>query len=263
MDLKKVGVLLRDEEQTYPLSELDDLFARRGISLAPLQWHETPPGDLDMVMAMGGDGTVLKALDLFSAGPVLAINFGTTGFLTAADRDDLDKVLTQLLEGNYLVSERLVLECRHPHGVTRSINEVIVRLAGSGFLYIDVSVDGTKIRTIKGDGVVVGTPTGSTGFLLSAGAPIVMPDVRCLMLDGINEHNFTSRSLILSPDCRIELHVGEETREHGVHIAADGRPLGSLSPGDDVQIVQSSTTAKLIYFQDSYFFNNLSSKLGW
>ena len=263
MDLKKVGVLLRDEEQTYPLSELDNLFARRGISLVHLRWDENPPGDLDMVMAMGGDGTVLKALDLFCSGPVLAINFGTTGFLTAADRDDLDKVLTLLLEGKYLVSERLVLECRHPHGVSRSINEIIVRLTGSGFLYIDVSVNGTKIRTIVGDGVVVGTPTGSTGFLLSTGGPIVMPDVRCMILDGINEYTFSSRALILDPGSRVRLHINEETRAPHVYLIVDGQQLCRLESGQEVHIGQSEHTVKLIYFKKNYFFRNLSSKLSW
>lgn len=263
MKLNRVGVLLREDDQKYPLSELDDLFTQHGIELIPLSWDKSPQKNLDMVMAMGGDGTVLKALDLFSTGPVLAINFGTTGFLTAADRGDIAQVLKLLINGDYIISERLVLECHHRHGITKAINEVIVRIAGSGFAYIDVFVNKTKIRTIKGDGVVVGTPTGSTGFLLSAGAPIVMPDVRCMMLDGINEHNFTSRSLVLSPASTIRLHISHETRESEVNINIDGRQLPALEPGNHVEIIQSANTAKLIYFQENYFFNNLSSKLGW
>ena len=124
-------------------------------------------------------------------------------------------------------------------------------------------MDGSKIRTICGDGVVVGTPTGSTGFLLAAGAPIVMPEVRCLVLDGINEYNFTSRSLILRPGARVRLKVSPETREPQVLLTADGRRMADLVPGDDVEIASSERTARLVYFEPDYFFHNLSSKLSW
>ena len=262
MKLNKVGVLLREGGQSYPPGELRDLFARHGMELATLHWEQEPPADLDLVMAMGGDGTALKALELCTQSPVLAINFGTVGFLTAADGDDLERVLSLLVSGDYLISERLVLDCQHPHGRTRVINEVILR-AGSGFLYTDVAIDGTKIRTIKGDGVVVGTPTGSTGFLLSAGAPIVMPDVRCLILDGINEHNFTSRSLILPPESKVRLQISAETRDPELSVIIDGRRVGPLRPGDGIDIEQSPANARLIYFEDSYFFRNLTTKLSW
>jgi NAD+ kinase len=126
-----------------------------------------------------------------------------------------------------------------------------------------VHVDGTKIRTIQGDGVVVGTPTGSTGFLLSAGAPIVMPDVRCFILDGIHEHNFTSRTLVVSPDSNIRLSISPKTRDPHVYLTADGRQVRDLKPGDELQITRSETSAKLIYFDPHYFFHNLSSKLDW
>ena len=109
MELAKVGVLLRDEEQDYPLQEITQLFGRHGIELVELEWEEDPPTDLDLVMAMGGDGTALKALDLCPRCPVLAINYGTVGFLTAGDRADLESILTRLLKGEFLVSERITL----------------------------------------------------------------------------------------------------------------------------------------------------------
>ena len=113
------------------------------------------------------------------------------------------------------------------------------------------------------DGVVVGTPTGSTGFLLAAGAPLVMPDVRCMVLDGINEYNFTSRALVLTPESRIRLRISPETRERQIFLTVDGHHLGDLAPDDQIHIGQSDTTAKLIYFQPNYFFHNLSSRLSW
>ena len=211
---------------------------------------------------MGGDGTVLRALDRFYQCPVLAINFGTVGFLTAGDGKELEAIIERVISGRFIVSERLVLRCEYPGGSVRAVNEIIV---GTSYhlIHIDVFVGDTKIRTIRGDGVVVGTPTGSTALLLSTGAPIVMPDARCLILEGINEYNFTSRALILTPDSVIRLHVNEATRDCQVALTADGRQVVALEPGEEVRIVQAPHRARLIYLEDSYFFHNLSSKLGW
>ena len=260
--LKKVGLFLRDEEQDYPLEELGTFFASRGISVVPLNQEKGDVGGLDLVLAMGGDGTVLRALDLFPRCPVLAINFGRVGFLTAGERKDLEQIIGLVMEGKFLVSERLVLDCRYPGGTLRVVNELMVRTI-SHLLYIDVFVNDTKIRTICGDGVVVGTPTGSTGFLLSTGGPIVMPDVRGMILDGINEHNFTSRALILTPESRICLHLSADTRSRDVVLIADGRQICQLDPGQEICISQAPHTAKLIYLEPNYFFHNLSSKLSW
>ena len=262
MELAKVGILLRDNEQGYPLQEITELFGRHGIELAELEWNKDPPIDLDLVMAMGGDGTALKALDLCPLCPVLAVNYGTVGFLTAGDRADLESILAHLVKGEFLVSERIALECQYPTGCVRAVNEVIVRTYNR-LMFTDVSVDDIEIRTIRGDGVVVGAPTGSTGFLLSTGAPIVMPDVRCLVLDGINEYNFSSRAIILPPDSRIRLHISPKTKDCRVYLTVDGRSQGELRPGDDILIRQADTPARLIYFDRSYFFHNLSSRLNW
>ena len=262
IELRKVGVLLREDVQQHPFDEVAGLLDQKGVEAEVLPWDAEPPDDVDLIIAMGGDGTVLKALAACSSVPVLAINFGTVGFLTAGDRRELTTIVSRLTAGDYIVSERLALHCSYPTGEVRAINEVIVR-SSSRICFIDVHLDGTKIRTIQGDGVVVGTPTGSTGFLLSAGAPIVMPDVRCFILDGIHEHNLTSRTLVVSPDANIRLHVSPLTRDPHVYLTADGRQLSDLQPGDELQIRHSETSAKLIYFEPHYFFHNLSSKLDW
>jgi NAD+ kinase len=262
LSLNHIGVLLRDEEQPFPLAEIRNLFDAHGIVMTVIEDDAPPPDDIDLVMAMGGDGTVLRALDISLETPVLAINYGTVGFLTAGDRTDLAAILQRLVAGDYLLSERLCLECHHPGGIVRAVNEVMVR-SSNRLVFVDVFVDDAKIRTIIGDGVVLGTPTGSTGFLLSAGAPIVMPEVRCLVLDGINEYNFSSRSLILTPEAKIRLSITRETREPEVILIADGRRITTLRPGVDLEVVSSPKTARLVYFDPGYFFSNLTSKLSW
>ena len=262
LELRRVGLLLRDREQEYPLDQVQEIFGAKDIELTLLDPEANGLQEIDLVIAMGGDGTVLQALAMFPQVPTMAINYGTVGFLTAGDRSDLRRIVSLLISGQFVVSDRLALECRYQGGTRRVINEVIVR-AYNRFLFADVYVGDTKIRTIKGDGVVVGTPTGSTGFLLSTGAPIVMPDVRCMVLDGVNEHNFSSRALILPPESHIRLSISAETRDPHIYLTVDGHQLGDLSPGEDVHITQSSNSAKLIYFEPNYFFNNLTSKLSW
>jgi NAD+ kinase len=262
LDLRKVGLFLRDSEQVYPLAELRAFLEARDISMVVLDAGSTDVHGLDLVIAMGGDGTALRALDLFYRCPVLAINFGTVGFLTAGDRRDLVSILAKVASGDFVVSERLMLSCEYPRGTLRAVNEVIV---GTSYhlIHVDVFVNDSKIRTIRGDGVVVGTPTGSTALLLSTGAPIVMPDARCMILDGVNEYNFTSRALILTPDSIIRLHLSEETRDCQVGLIADGQQIDTLNPGEEIRVAQAPYTARLIYQDQTYFFNNLSSKLGW
>jgi len=260
--LRRVGLFCRDRGQADPARELGEFLSSRKIELVALDSAAPSPCALDLVIAMGGDGTVLRALDLFHRCPVLAINFGTVGFLTAGDRRDLQAIIERVIAGRFIVSERLVLACEYPGGTVRAVNEIIL---GTSYhlVRIEVFVDGTRIRTIRGDGVVVGTPTGSTALLLSTGAPIVMPDARCLILDGINEYNFTSRALILTPDTRIRLHLGEETRGCQVQLLADGRQVATVAPGAEVCVARAPYTARLIYLEENYFFHNLSSKLGW
>jgi len=260
--LKRVGVFTRDGEHDDPSRGLHDYLSQRGIEVVALDGQSGDVGGLDLVVAMGGDGTVLRALDLFHRCPVLAINFGTVGFLTAGDRRDLEQILERVIAGRYILSERLLLSCTYPRGSVRAVNEVIVGTAYH-LIHIDVFVNDTKIRTIRGDGVVVGTPTGSTALLLSTGAPIVMPDVRCLILDGINEYNFSSRALILTPDSVIRLHLDPAIRHCQVALIADGQQVDTLAPDEEVKIVQAPHSARLIYLEPNYFFHNLSSKLAW
>ena len=261
LELENIGVLVRDQNMKQHFGEVRTLFASHGVSASLLN-SDAILQELDLVVAMGGDGTALRALDKFPMTPVLAINFGTVGFLTAGDRNDLIRIIELLIAGEYSISERLVLNCRYPEGQVFAVNEVMIR-AGSKLVFTDVFVDEAEIRTITGDGVIVGTPTGSTGHLLSTGAPIVLPDVRCMILDGVNEYNFSSRALILPPEASIRLQISKKTRDKSVSLMADGVNLCQLNSGMEVFIEQADHRARLVYLDDRYFFRNLSSKLSW
>jgi len=260
---KTIGVLLRDSTQSYPIHYLKSLFEPLGAKLVVLNKHKhKPKRKLDLVIAMGGDGTVLQALDMLPNCPVLAINYGTVGFLTAGDRDDLTRLMERLVNNDYFLSERLLLRCDYQRKTVHAVNEVFLRSSGR-MISVDVFVNGAKIRTIRGDGVILGTPTGSTGYLLSTGAPLVMPDANCFILDGINEYNFSSRALILSPDAKIRLHVQSLLPDQEALLVVDGNQVASLKEGEELMLTRSERRAQLIFFEENYFFHNLSSRLSW
>jgi NAD+ kinase len=259
--VKAIGVLLRDDAQRFPLEQMRDIIERVGARMHLLD-HSRPDEALDLVIAMGGDGTVLRALDEYPGHPVLAINYGTVGFLTAGDRAELEGILAHVLAGQYVLSERLILRCDYPGKTAHAVNEVLVR-SSLRMIQVDVFVNDAKIRTIRGDGVIVGTPTGSTGYLLSTGAPLVMPDVNCFILDGINEYNFSSRALILSPESRIRLRMARIDKGQEANLIVDGQSLGALDHGVEIHLSRSERRAQLIFLDKNYFFHNLASRLRW
>lgn len=216
----------------------------------------------DVVVALGGDGTVLRTLCLFPTVPVLAVNFGTVGFLTAGDQDDLSHMIFRLLEGDYFIEERIILaatcrDCTHD-----IINEVVLK-GTTKMISVQVLIDGTHVHTIRGDGVIVGTPTGSTSYLLSTGASIVVPTVDVMILSGINEYRFSSRSLVLPASSQIQLRVQENTRESDIYISYDGQERRTLEVGDEVLVTRSEKKARLIFFDRHAFFRNLKTRLDW
>jgi NAD+ kinase len=260
LDLKRVGLFVRDDEQDYPAASMAKLFNKVGVDFVS-DASQAEPGSLDLVLALGGDGTVLRALVAHPDTPVLAVNYGNVGFLTQSDRDQLDKVLVRLLSDEYFIEDRLTLEIRYGDQVYRSINEVVLRGA-SHMIEVQVHIDGRLIHTPRGDGVIVGTPTGSTAYLLSTGAPIVVPDVDCIVLNPLNEYSFSSRSIILPGSSHIRLTV-DACRESDVGIAIDGDTRIPLSDGDSIEIVRSQKPARLVCFESDYFFRNLKERLRW
>ncbi len=258
---KSIGVLLRDKVQEYPLENIRAFCQKLGAQYFVLN-DGLPREKLDLVIAMGGDGTVLRALDMVPDCPVLAVNFGTVGFLTAGDRGDIDHLLSRLLAGDFAISERILLRCEFAEKTVHAVNEVILRVTGR-IIEVDVYVNETEIRTIRGDGVIVGTPTGSTGYLLSTGAPLVMPEVNCFVLDGINEYNFSSRALIISPKSHVRLTVRSLQKNEEALVVVDGKQVGKLATGGEIVLHRSERRAQLIFFDENYFFHNLTSRLSW
>ncbi len=259
LDLKRIGLFTRDEEQDYRVDAMARLFERAGIEL--VKQAEAGDPNLDLVMSLGGDGTVLRALGAHPGVPILAVNFGNIGFLTQCDRDDLERVLVRLLSDDYHVGERLTLEVEHRGVRSYCINELVLKGATT-MVSVGIRINGRLVHTPRGDGVIVGTPTGSTAYLLSTGAPIVTPDVDCIVLKPLNEYSFSSRSIILPGSAEVLLRV-EQGREGDMGISIDGGERQPVSIGDEITVGRGEIPARLVYFQDDYFFRNLKERLRW
>lgn len=263
IDLKHVGVFTRDDpdDGEYRLDVIRRLFHRAHIELTMLP-TEGPIAPLDLVIALGGDGTVLRALSAWPGVPVLAVNFGHLGFLTASDRDELDTVLVRLLSDDYFLEERLTLEVQHRGASYRCVNEVVIK-GTTHMIQATIRVNGQEVSRPRGDGVIVGTPTGSTAYLLSTGAPLIMPTMDCINVKPLNEYSFSSRSIILPGSARIDVEIAPELRGGDILLVADGGHVVKVTPGDAVHVERSPVPARLVFFEPDYFFRNLKSRLRW
>ncbi len=221
------------------------------------------------LFVFGGDGTVLRALDEFveSDFPVLGINLGRLGFLPEIQTGELRQALQNLAEGQYSVEHRLMLEVSSFSGQVNhrayATNEVyLTRGLSQRIIAMDVFANGLFVEHYIADGVIVSSPTGSTGYSLSAGGPIIAPDVDCLLINPICPHTLESRPIIVSDESRIEIVLRMKEKREGMQLSADGVMLCNLSNDDRVVIQRSKHDALMIRLPGNHnFFELLKSKL--
>lgn len=222
---------------------------------------------LDFAVSLGGDGTMLRTVDLVGdeGVPVLGVNAGQLGFLTEIESDRLEEGLERVTSGRYGVSERMVLSVKvgspGPAGGTwLALNDAVLDKVSPGHLVrLAVSVNGTFFTTYAADGLIVATPTGSTAYNFSARGPIVSPNHRCLLLTPVSPHMLFDHSLVLSPDEELGFEV---TGPAPVGLILDGREVGRLEEGDTVAVTQGPQPARLITFAPRDFHQVLKAKFG-
>jgi NAD+ kinase len=223
--------------------------------------------DLDLVISLGGDGTMLRSVDAaYEAGvPVLGVNVGQMGYLTEVEPADFGSALDRLLAGDYEVAERMVLEmtvesASSAHGRWYALNEAVVEKVHTGRLArLEVDINGTFFTTYAADGVIVATPTGSTAYSFSARGPIVSPRHRCVLLTPVSPHMLFDRSLVLAPEETLRFTVCDD---HSVVLTADGRELGELAAGDTVSCRGGDRPARIVTFGPRDFHQILKAKFG-
>ncbi|NLC69142.1 MAG: NAD(+)/NADH kinase [Clostridiaceae bacterium] len=222
----------------------------------------------DLVICLGGDGTFLKvARKVYKKGiPVLGINLGNVGFLTEIERDDIKGAVNKLVDGEYTIEERMMLDTsiirnRSVVKEDTALNDVVIsRGALSKILHLKTYINGEFVDMFPGDGVIVSSPTGSTAYSLSAGGPIVEPNIDLIIISPICPHILYSRSIVTASD-RVVKVVVDEDYHHKAMVTVDGQMGCKIRGGDAINVVKSRHRIKLVRIHPQNFFDVLRTKI--
>ena len=221
----------------------------------------------DIIISIGGDGTMLSTAfhAHFYDKPVLGINLGKLGFLVETDFKDIDKVIGEIKNKEYKVEERMVIEgvCDIPSSEKLyAVNDIVIEKGGwPKMIELTVWVDGEYVTKFSADGLIVATPTGSTGYSLSTGGPIVTPTAKAITLAPISPHSLTIRPLVLSSKQEIVIKADSFFKE--IQINCDGQRVFTFPPPIEVKIRKSKKPLKLIHTSLTTYFDTLRNKLLW
>lgn len=222
---------------------------------------------VDAVIVLGGDGTMLRAAHYIGEydAPLLGINLGTLGFLTEIEACAAKEAIDRLLTGDYEIEERMMCKGEAHGKVFHALNDVVISRAGfSRVIGLKIWVNGQMLDTYMADGVIISTPTGSTGYNLSAGGPIVSPKSKVLVLTPISPHSLMAKSVILDTDDVLEIEVVKQrkTQEKEAIVSFDGGKHLELSAKDIVRVSVSEMKTNVIKMRDVSFYKVLRDKIG-
>jgi NAD+ kinase len=224
---------------------------------------------VDVLLALGGDGTVLFCAKVLNGAdvPILGINLGSLGFLTGVGEDQLETALDALAAGTCKRAARTMADCTvlragKAEGIHRILNDAVIGFgSSSSIVTLDLTVNGEPITSFACDGMVVATPTGSTGHSLSAGGPIIHPDAGVFGISVICPHTLSNRPVILPDTSIIEITVQHAYKK--LLFSADGQDVTEIGEGDSVRIVRSQKPATFLHLPGYSYFSVLGQKLHW
>lgn len=217
---------------------------------------------LELAISLGGDGTMLRTVALVgdSGVKILGVNFGTLGYLTVVDPDELDESVRLSLAGEHDIEERMLLCATFEGTSVHALNEIVIEhLPGDTTVRIGVTIDGSHFTSYPADGLIVATPTGSTAYSLSARGPIVFPTHYAMLVTPVSPHMLFDRSLVLGPDSIVELTV--EGHRSAV-VSHDGNTVFTMQAGETIVCKRAEHVARLVIFNPRDNLAVLKSKLG-
>jgi len=253
------------------------LIDRRMVPLLPPTMAQSVAGRLcderqcaersDIVVAFGGDGTILSVARLVGpkGTPILGVNLGKLGFLAEFGPEELERAIADILAGKYIVEERMLLHATSPAvsgGSFYAVNDVVIdKSRSSRVINLETNIDGAFAVTYRGDGVIISTPTGSTAYALSNGGPIVTPTSRVIGITPIAPHTLSGRPLVVPDTSRIRVAVNEGADE--VLFSVDGQREGLLRLPAEVIVEKAPHVIRLVKRTDRSYFDVLRAKLFW
>ena len=257
---------------------LEDRGQQVSVRLKETGWEERPQEDADTIaqdvdcmIVLGGDGTVLQAAREIKKYriPIIGVNLGTLGYMTEIEPAGLESALERLISGDYEQESRMMLNGRifAGNGAVReewALNDIVISRSGAlQIIKFSIYVNGQFLNHYNADGMIVTTPTGSTGYNLSAGGPIIEPKARLIMLTPICPHTLNRTSIILSPEDVIEIEIseGKEGKTQTVDANFDGSHTVEMRTGDRIRIAQSEKTTEFIQLNQVSFLEVLHKKM--
>jgi len=223
----------------------------------------------DLFVSFGGDGTMLRAISYTGTYniPIVGVNTGRLGFLSTFKKEDVRKVVTEFVAGEYTIEERSMVEiCTDSHidafgELNFALNEITVsRKDTTSMITVETFLDGEYLTSYWADGLIIATPTGSTGYSLSCGGPVIAPTTKSLVLTPIAPHNLNARPFVISDDTKIRLKVSGREENHLVSL--DSR-IATIPNGKEIIIQKSPLTVKMVAYTSESFLKTLRNKLLW
>ena len=236
----------------------------------PVERFGTTRGNTaELVVVLGGDGTLIAATRIIGDRdvPILGVNLGSLGFLTEITLDEMYFTLEHVLRGNYEVTNRMMLGVHVKRGGEiienhRVLNDAVINKGAlARIIGMSTSVNNRFLTHFKADGLIVSTPTGSTGYSLSANGPIIQPDLECICITPICPHTLTNRPIVVSSISNIEINMNEI--DDSVYLTLDGQVGVKLQGGDIVQIRKANNSTRLIKSRTKDYFEVIRTKLKW
>lgn len=222
--------------------------------------------DADLIVIFGGDGSILAAARSMGEHgiPTIGVNFGKFGFLTDIRAADVEAELERVLAGEFSIEQRLMLRAEVGGEHFLALNEIFLGPGTVGrVVTIEVHLDGEYATTYRGDGVLVATPTGSTGHSLSAGGPIVDPEVEAILLTPVSPHSLTNRPLVVPPTVLVELFPVEDHTDNSATFSVDGQVTRPVSAGQRVLVTRADHNFPLVRSGIRTRYDVLRRRLGW
>ena len=280
--MKRIGIIAKPRPDAKPLLEdllqwieardvepiMDiDTAAIVGIA-SPYKKNEVPSA-ADLIIVLGGDGTLLSVARLVEGKdvPILGVNLGSLGFMTEVTIGELFPVLDDVLTGHYTLSERVMLNCHvHRQGerIAQAVvlNDVVINKGAlARIIEMEAYVDGVYVNTFRADGLIISTPTGSTAYSLAAGGPILYPNLEALIINPICPFTLTNRPLVIPDTVKIEVILVKENED--VLVTLDGQVGVALRYRDVIEIRKAESRLKLIECPGKNYFEILRTKLKW